>query len=332
MKCKIRFGVIGCSTIAKKSTIPAIINSKNSTLEMIGSRDLTKAKKFANEFSCKKYGNYQEVLENNEIDAVYISLPINLHEEWSIKAAKHGKHVLCEKSAVLSYNSAKKVIQECNNNNVRIMENFVYKFHPQHKKISDIIKTNIIGKIHTFNGKYGFNLPSSKQNFRFNKNFGGGVLNDVGCYLISASNFVFQDFPISVFCNLEIDKKLKIDTSGNIMMIFPNNRTSIISFGYDNYFQSTYEIWATKGMIKTERAFNVPSKMPIKINLHKNDKIKNILIKPADQFQLTIENFSSEIQNTSTNNNFEKDYLEQALIMEGVRKSFIRNKVIQLKN
>jgi len=222
MKFKIRFGIIGCSAIAKKSTIPAIINSKNSTLEMIGSRSQSKAKQFAKEFSCKKYGNYEEVLENNEIDAVYISLPMNLHEEWSIKAAKSGKHILCEKSAVLSYNSAKKIIKECNDNNVRIMENFVFKSHPQHKKISDIIKKNTIGTIHTFNGKYGFNLSHSKQNFRFNKKFGGGVLNDVGCYLISASKLIFQDMPISLFCNLEIDKKLKIDTQGNIVIPIPN--------------------------------------------------------------------------------------------------------------
>ena len=332
MKSKIRFGIIGCSSIAKKSTIPAIINSKNSTLKMIGSRSKAKAQKFAREFSCQKYGNYEEVLENDEIDAVYISLPMNLHEEWSIKAAKFGKHVLCEKSAVLSHNSAKKVIRECNNNNVRIKENFVFKFHPQHKKILDVIKKNIIGSIHTFNGKYGFNLLPSKQNFRFNRKFGGGVLNDVGCYLISASKLIFQDFPISVFCNLEIDKKLKIDMRGNIVMIFPNNRTAVISFGYNNYFQSTYEIWATKGMIKTERAFNVPKKMQVPLKLYHNDKIKNIIIKPVDQFQLAIENFCTEIQNTSINNNFEKDLLEQALIMEGVRKSFIKNAVIQIKN
>lgn len=331
MTSKIRFGIIGCSSIAKKSTIPAIISSKNATLEMIGSRSKTKAKIFSDEFSCQKYGHYEEVLENDDVDAVYISLPMNLHEEWSIKAAKFGKHILCEKSAVLSYNSAKKVIKKCNTNDVRIMENFVFKSHPQHKKISNVIKKNTIGKIHTFNGKFGFNLPISKQNFRFNTKFGGGALNDIGCYLVSASKMIFQDLPISIFCNLEINKKSKIDSQGNIIMLFPNHKTAIISFGYDNYFQSTYEIWGSKGMIKTERAFNVSPKMQISLKLYSNDKIKNFMIKPVNQFQLTIENFCNGL-NSIPNNNFEKDFLEQALIMDGIRKSFTKNSIIHMKN
>ena len=332
MKSKIKFGIIGCSSISKKSTIPAIINSKNATLEMIGSRFPTKAKFFTKEFSCEKYGNYEEVLENNKIDAVYISLPMNLHEEWCIKAAKAGKHILCEKSSVLSYNSAKKVIRECNNNNVRIMENFVFKSHPQHKKILDMIKNHTLGKIHTFNGKFGFNLSFSKQNFRFKNNLGGGALNDVGCYLISASKLIFQDLPVSIFCSLEIDKKLKIDTQGNIVMVFPNNKTALVSFGYNNYFQSTYDIWGMNGIIKTDRAFNVPANMQVSLKLHYDDKIKNIPIKPVDQFQLTIENFCDELKKSSINTNFEKDFLEQALIMDAARKSFMKNSIIKIKN
>jgi len=332
MTSKIKLGVIGCSSIAQKSVIPAIINSKNASLEMIGSRSKTKAKKFAEEFSCKKYGNYNEILENNEIDAVYISLPMIFHEEWSIKAAKFGKHVLCEKSSVLSFDSAKKVIKKCNNNDVKIMENFVYKAHPQHKKIFDLITKNTIGTIHTFNGKYGFDLSLPKHNFRFNKKLGGGALNDVGCYLVSASKFLFQDLPISLFCNLKIDKKLNVDTQGDIIMVFPHNRTAIFSFGYKNHFQSTYDIWATKGMIKTERAFNVPTKMHVPLKLFNNDKIKKIPVKAVDQFQLTIENFCNVLQKHSIKNNFEKDFLEQALIMDGARKSFTKNTVIQIKN
>ncbi len=333
MKSKIRFGIIGCSSIAKKSTIPAIIAGRNSTLEMIGSRTLAKAQKFAKEFSCSEYGNYDDILKNDNIDAVYISLPMSLHEKWAIRAAKSGKHVLCEKSAVLSYNSAKKVIRECKYHNVRIMENFVFKFHPQHKKILDVIAKNTIGDVHTFTVKYGFNFPFSAQNFRLDRKLGGGALNDVGCYLISACNLVFKDIPTSVFCNLEINKKLNIDTRGSILLTFPNNKTGLVSFGYDNYFQSTYDAWGTKGMIKTERAFNVPKNMQTIVYLHNDDKIKKIIIPAANQFQLAIEHFCAEIQNNSNKkNNFEKDLLEQALIMDAVRKSSAKNSVIRIQN
>ena len=331
MKSKMKFGIIGCSSIAKKSTIPAIISNNNSVLEMIGSRSISKAKTFAKEFACNEFGNYDDVLNNENIDVVYISLPMNLHEKWAIKAAKSGKHILCEKSATLSYNSAKKIIKECKNNNIQIMENFVFKFHPQHKKFLEIIKKNTIGNIHTFSSKYGFNLPLSKKNFRFNKKFGGGALNDVGCYLISASTFIFRDIPTSVFCNLEINNKLNIDIRGSILLTFSKNRSALVSFGYDNYFQSTYDVWGTKGLIKIERAFNVPKNMKTTISLNQNDEIKKILIPPANQFQLTIEDFCTRIKNNS-NNNFDKEFLNQALIMDAVRKSSIQNSLIKIKS
>ena len=330
MKSKIKFGIIGCSSISKKSTIPAIIIGKNSILEMIGSRSFTKAREFAKEFDCSEFGNYDDVLNNDNVDAVYISLPMSMHEKWIMKAAKSGKHIICEKSATLSYSSAKKIVKECKNNNIKIMENFVFKFHPQHKKILDIIKQNTIGNVHTFSSKYGFNIPRSNHDFRFNKKLGGGALNDVGCYLISASTFIFNDLPISIFSNLEINNKLNIDIRGSILLTFSKNRSALVSFSYDNYFQSTYDIWGTKGLIKTERAFNVPKNMKTVISLNQNDKIKKIHIPPVNQFQLAIESFCTKIKYNSKNN-FEKEFLNQALIMDAVRKSSIKNKVIKIK-
>jgi len=331
MKSEIKFGVIGCSEIAEKSCIPAIKNNKNSILQMVGSRINSKAKKFAEKFSIPEFGSYEEVLENDKIDAVYISLPISLHEKWALKAAKFGKHILCEKSAVISHNSAKKVLRECKKNDVRIMENFVFKFHPQHKKIFEIINKNTIGKIDSFHGKYGFNLQKPKDNFRLNKKLGGGSLNDVGCYLVAASKFIFQNIPIAVFANLEMNENSKIDERGNAMLVFPKNKIANISFGYKNYFQSTYEIWGKNGIIKTERAFNVRNKMTVSLKLYQNDKIKNIIIKPVNQFQLAIEGFCNEVQCKSKKYGFEKDLLEQALIMDSIRESFFKRRGIFLK-
>lgn len=331
MKSKIRFGIIGCSSIAKKSTIPAILNSKNSTLEMIGSRTINKSKKFAKEFSCDEFGTYDDVLENNNVDAVYISLPMSLHEKWAIKAAKSGKHILCEKSTSLSYNSAKKIINECKKNNVQINENFVFKFHPQHQKIMNVITKTTIGTVHTFSAKYGFNFPFHKKSFRLDKKLGGGALNDVGCYLISACLFFFKDIPTSVFCNLEINKKFNVDTRGNILLTFSKNRIGLLAFGYDNYFQSMYDLWGSKGKIQSERAFNVSKNMQTVVNLHQNDKIKKILIPPANQFQLAIENFCNKIGNNLKDNNFKNDFLYQALIMDAARKSSEKNSNIKIK-
>src|SRR4051812_31384657 len=125
---KIRFGVIGTSRIAKKSAIPAIVDSEFATLTMIGARQPEKAAAYAQEFGCR-LGTYEDVL-NSDIDAVYISLPNSLHEEWTIKAANARKHVWCEKPAALSYGSAKRMVEAAKKNGVRLMEGFMFTYHP----------------------------------------------------------------------------------------------------------------------------------------------------------------------------------------------------------
>ena len=258
MKQKIRFGVLGCSTIAEKSMIPAIKNSANAQLHMIGSRSDKKASIFSKKFSCKLHGDYDEVLENDQIDVVYISLPPSLHEKWIIKAAKFGKHIICEKPAALSIKSAEKIIKECKKNHVRIIENFAFRFHPQQTKVLEIIKNNSIGKVFSFYGNYSFNLNVSQNNFRLNKKLGGGILNDVSGYLICASRLIFNENPVAVFCDLEYDND--IDVSGNIYMKYAG-KTAIGSFSYKNYFRSFYNVCGKNGVVQVERAFNIRDNM-----------------------------------------------------------------------
>src|SRR3989344_345270 len=115
-KRSLKFGILGCSRIAEKSVIPAIQNCPLSKLEIIGSRSHDKAREFASQFSCNSFGTYDDVIENKGVDVVYISLPNALHEEWSIKAMEKGKHVLCEKPAALSYDSAKRMVATARKN------------------------------------------------------------------------------------------------------------------------------------------------------------------------------------------------------------------------
>ena len=320
MKRKIRFGIIGCSRIAESSTIPAIVESKFAKLEFIGSRRTVKAKKFANKFDCKKYGSYEDVLNDNRVDAVYISVPIGLHEKWSIRTARAGKHILCEKSSTNSYESAKRMVLESKKNNVRIMEGFMFRFHPSIQKVSSLVNKNSIGKVFSFQSRYGF--PAiSKKDIRYQKKLGGGILNDVGCYPICASRILFHEEPKSVYCNLITDKKYKIDEFANIILEFKDGKIAEMNVGYGLFYQSIYEIWGSKGMLNLSRAYNIPADMSalLKINV---ERVIEMKIKPVNHFKLMIDSFSKEIQGKSKSNfNFEKDLLEQARVIEAARKS-----------
>ncbi len=329
MKRKIKFGIIGCSRIADSSTIPAILESKYAELEFIGSRTTVKAKKFAKKFDCKKYGNYEELLDDSEVDAVYISVPIGLHEKWSIRAARAGKHILCEKSSTNSYESAKRMVLESKKNNVRMMEGFMFRFHPSIQKVSDFINNKTIGKIFSFQSRYGF--PSiSKKDIRYQKKLGGGILNDAGCYPICASRILFNEEPKSVYCNLISNKKYGIDEFANILLTFKDGKIAEINVGYGLFYQSIYEIWSSKGMLSLSRAYNIPADMSASLKIN-TEKVIDMNLKPVNHFKLMIDNFSKEIQRVGTSNfNFEEDLLKQARIMEAARKSNRENRRINI--
>lgn len=320
MKRKLRFGIIGCSRIAYSSTIPAILESEYAEIEIIGSRTKAKANKFAKKFDCKKYGNYQDVLNDNNVDVVYISVPVGLHEKWSILAARAGKHILCEKSSTTSYKSAKKMILEAKKNRVRIMEGFMFRFHPSIQKVSEVIKKNKIGKIFSFQSRYGF--PAiSKKDIRYQKELGGGILNDAGCYPICASRILFNEEPKSVYCNLITEQKNKIDEFANILLTFQDGKISEMNVGYGLFYQSIYEIWGSKGMLSLSRAYNIPSNMTASLKIN-TEKSLEIQINPINHFKLMIDNFSKEILGIKKCEfEFERDLLNQAKVLEAARRS-----------
>ena len=327
---KIRIGIIGCSTIAKSSTIPAILKSANCELVFVGSRSNDKAKKIAQEFGCEKYGSYEDVLDDDSIDAVYISTPVGTHEEWVIKSAQTGKHILCEKSSTTSFDSAKKMISVCKENNVRLMEGFMFRFHPSHRKVNEFINDGTIGKIFSFSSKYGF-PPISKDNIRYDKSLGGGILNDAGCYPINASRMLFESEPEGILCNLVIDREKQVDTKATIFMDFNDGRHSQSAVGYDLFYQSVYSLWGSEGSLSLTRAYNVPPDMHVTLDINANNFQEKISIDTADHFQLMINSFCDELQNTqSSQYNFEDDLLNQARVMEAARISNNKKRYVRI--
>jgi hypothetical protein len=212
------------------------------------------------------------------------------------------------------------------------MENFSFIFHPQQIKILQLVNSSKFGKTFSFSGKFGFNLNYSADNFRFKKELGGGILNDVGCYIIRASQFIFQSVPLTIFCNLNYNKKYKIDMKGTIFMTFPNGNIAFGEFGYWNLFQSRYSIWSEKSIITTDKAFNIKHNQSSKISITSEKNSKIFQVKKHDQFKLLLDYFCKVIQkNLSDKSLFEDSLLRQALIMDYARKSSKTKSSLEIK-
>ena len=330
MKKNLRIGIIGCSSIAERITIPSIIESKYSILQNIGSRSVIKAKKFSEKFNSKSFGNYTDILNDKNTDVVYISLPIGLQEKWIIKAANAQKHILCEKSISTSLKSIKKIIGECKKNNVSIMEGFSYRFHPQQKEVEKILNQKKIGEINNILSYYLLPILPSVNNFRFNKKLGGGILNDVCCYIINASRLIMKDEPISVDCKLFKNKKFDIDTSGEISMVFPDNRTVFGIFGYEKTYLTEFKIFGGKGFVNIDNYYNIKKTIKAKIDIITKQKT-TIKINPANRSKLMIEYFCKKIFG-SERTKLMNEIIKQGIVMEASRISNQKGKTVFLRD
>lgn len=329
MNKKLGIGIIGCSSIAKRVILPAINESKICKIERIGSRSKIKAKKTALDFHCKKFGNYDEVIEDRDVNIVYISLPIALQEYWIVKAAKAGKHILCEKSITTSLSSIKKIWNECKKEKVKILESFSYKYHPQHIMVQKILQKKEIGELRNFSSSFVLPISPSLDDFRFSRKLGGGILNDVGCYVINASRFFIKDEPLSITCKLFENKKYNIDTRGTIFLSFKNQKTAFGVIGYDKMFSSDYRIFCENGSIVSTKAYNIKKSEQTEIQINTKE-IQRKKIIPEDQTKLMIEEFCKNINLKKIN--LSKEIINQGKVLEAARISNNKEKTVFLRD
>lgn len=329
---KVRVGILGGAEIARRYAIPAMKELDSVTLVAIASRSNDKATEWAKEYGLEAE-DYDSLLARKDIDVIYSPLPVGLQEEWTLKAAASGKHVICEKSITYSLQSAKKMVNACKDAGVALYENFVPEFHPQHKAILDVINEGGIGKPRVWNGVFAF-PPFPETDIRNNAELKGGALNDCGCYTAFMARKIMQAEPVAVTCRLSSESN-DIDNAGSALFEFENGE-ALMSFGFDHMYQSTYSILGSKGMLKTNRAFAIPPTLAPTVtyftNNGKEEKIETLDIPAANQFALSFAYFFNAVLNKD-NARIEDMYdriLKQATVLEAMRTSAREGKRVVL--
>lgn len=320
---KIRVGILGVSQIAERYGIPAFKSLAGVELVAIASRDATKAREAGARHGLEAE-NYESLILREDIDVIYSPLPVGLQEEWTLKAANTGKHVICEKSITYSVESAQRMVDACRKNNVALYENFVPEFHPQHAEILSIIATGKIGVPRVWSGVYGF-PPFPKNDIRYSKDLKGGALNDCGCYTTYLARKIMRQEPIAVTCSLS-ENGAEVDTAGSALFEFENG-TAQMSFGFDHLYQNTYSVWGSKGMVRTNRAFAVPPTFAPTIEIITNDGATDtreaIEIPATNQFAASFDFFCGAVAE-GNKEKFEIMYdriHRQAIVLEAMRVS-----------
>jgi xylose dehydrogenase (NAD/NADP) len=195
---KIRWGVISTANIGRAAVIPAIQASRNGELVAIAGRDAGKAEAFAAKLGIPRaYGSYEALLATEDIDAVYIPLPNSLHREWTLRAAEMGKHILCEKPLGLTAQECLDMEAAADRNQVKLMEAFMYRFHPRTEKVLEMVRAGRLGDLRMIHSAFTFRL-TRPDNIRLKPELGGGSLMDVGCYCVNISRTAAGAEPVEV--------------------------------------------------------------------------------------------------------------------------------------
>ncbi len=225
--------------------------SKTGELVAVGSRSQESAKAFTDKWGGKPHGTYEDLLGDPNVDAVYIATPHHLHYDWTIKCAEAGKGILCEKPFTLNALEAQRALNEVRKNKMFFMEAFMYRCHPQTRKVVEIIKNGDIGKVVSINAEFSFQAGHDWANFRTDGSVGGGGLMDVGVYPISMTRMIAGGEPTSVHYATKLNEK-GYDETGSGSLLFANGINAHFGTGIHLNMKNDARIYGDKGMIVIE--------------------------------------------------------------------------------
>lgn len=320
MSDKIRIGVLGCSNIAERFVIPAIC-ALTDLFEFVAvsSRCGQKLEAYCNRLNLKGVLGYQTLIDDYQLDAVYIPLPNSMHYEWVEKALSKGLHVLVEKSLACTFQEVEYLNSLAEKSGLVLLENFQFQKHKQLAVIKDILASGRLGDLRLLRSSFGFPPFPSKDNIRYSKELGGGALLDAGAYPIKiAQEIIGTNLYISA-ATLYKDNDLDVDLWGSLQInSYDHPVSGQLSFGFDNFYQCNLELWGSKGYLKAGRIFTAPPGTSVLLDLEYADgKSEKIQIIPDNHFENMLKYFNELTQNeVSRKSEYFKNINQSRLIAE----------------
>jgi len=336
---KVRFGVLSTAGIAQTVLIPALKRSLNAEVTAIASSSgLEKAHAVASEHDIAKvYDGYEKVLDDPDIDAVYIPLPNHLHKQWVIEAAKKGKHILCEKPAALNEAEVWEMKQACEAHQVLFMEAFMYQFHPQHDRVRELIDTGFIGEVRYMQGGFTFLMPEEDKahNIRMSREKGGGSLYDVGCYPIHAVRSILREEPIKVSAQATVDPTYQVDTDMVAHLTFANGVRATIDASFSLAMRHEYRVFGTEGSITVPRAYRPDINGGEGLIIIEKAGSYQVETIQGDIYRSQVEHFADAILQGRSHNELKQtftDTIQTVRLIDACYESIQTKKAVNLKN
>lgn len=293
---KIKWGVLGAAGIFENALYKAMLEAENAEIYAIASRSLERAKIFQEKFGFQKaYESYQELLDDEAVDAVYIPLSNDTHHEWTIKAAEAGKHILCEKPLCGTLAQAKEMFAAAEKHKVQLMEAFAYLHSPLIRALQEDIRSGIIGDLRYMESSFLI-TPPGMENFRMYKEYYGGALYDVGCYTSSLTLSLMEGMPQQVKGIASYSPE-GIDLLSNAQLDYADGRRASFRCAMllHGQRQDNFALYGTEGHIVSEN-FEFNKAGEIRYHIHrKGEKGITRRVNCPNNYTLEVEQFGRMI-------------------------------------
>ena len=289
----LRWGVLGVANIAVRVVIPAIQRAPGNQPVAIASRTRARAQEAAGQLGIPRaHGSYEALVDDPDVQAVYIPLPNSLHREWTMRCARAGKHVLCEKPLALTAADGEQMIATCIRHGVVLMEAFMYRFHPRTQRVAQLVAEGVIGDPRLVRASFSFAIRGT-ENIRLQPSLGGGALYDVGCYGVNVSRMILGE-PLEAFAFGHIGPS-GVDELLGAVLRFGGDRLALVDCSLRLPRREEYEIVGTDGRISVPGAF-LPGTGDTEIHLTRGTErtVKErivVTIPGVDEYRAMVEHF-----------------------------------------
>jgi xylose dehydrogenase (NAD/NADP) len=284
-----RWGILGPGFVATRAMIPALQHTGEAHVLAVASRSRERAASTAVQFGIERiYNSYQALLDDRDIDSVYVSLPTHLHREWTIRAAQAGKHVLCEKPLALNPTECESMIAACEQANVLLMEAVMYRYHPRMQALKYMTDAGEIGDVCFLHAAFSFPF-SELKNYRAFPEYGGGALLDVGSYCINAARWFIAGEPKSAQAYISYSRNIDISVNG--LLRFDAERIAHIECSFAAAEHQVLEIVGTEGAITAPLAYTAWKDDTTVLLIQRGSAFEQRAFAPADPYQIMVEHF-----------------------------------------
>ncbi|MET9958582.1 Gfo/Idh/MocA family oxidoreductase [Streptomyces sp. NPDC006326] len=246
----VRIGVLGCADIAERRMLPSMLRQPLVEVTAVASRRIERAQDFAAKFGGAAVAGYERLLEREDVDAVYIPLPPDLHVEWTLRALAAGKHVLCEKPFATSLADAEKAVSFARESGLLLMESFMFLHHSQHARVRELVAEGLIGEVQLFTSEFGIPLRPGGER--------ASTLPEVAAYPIRAARLFLGEGLRVAGAQVRPASPYGPQPAGSALLTAPSGVAAHLAYGVEHGYRSGYGLWGSEGRLRLERAFSTP--------------------------------------------------------------------------